>query len=93
MLAPNLEIKCITNPEAHSELAALKGEVKAFNACLAKANKTKKIIKFLPIYQQAVKEIEDYFEYRYKVNTPEDIKSFVMEKIDQITKDISNIKE
>lgn len=41
------------------------------------------------IYVSAINRIDDFFEYRYKALTPEEIKKQVMKYIDNITEQLS----
>jgi len=45
--------------------------------------------KRLKIYQKAINEIDDYFEYRYAYSDPENIRLKVFEIIDGITEKLS----
>ena len=42
------------------------------------------------IYAKAINQIDDFFEYRYKVYRREQTKKFVMRIIDNITRQLKN---
>ena len=59
--------------------------------CDAHSKKEPELKPVLSLYQSAINQIDDYFEYRYINNSHNEIKSFVMGVIDNITKGIKKI--
>ena len=49
--------------------------------------------KILPIYKRTVNSIEDFFEYRYQTNSPQEIKIYVMDCIKALASDIEKVSK